>query len=77
MKIKDFKLGATGRFPYGKTAPDDQGELLAAMAVDHQHGVIRIEFGKPVAWLSLPSGDARAWATALIEKADELDKRRT
>jgi hypothetical protein len=74
MKIKNFKLGATGRFPYGRTGPDDEGELAAALAVDRANGVIRIEFGKPVGWLSLPSGHARALAKILLEKADELDR---
>jgi hypothetical protein len=77
MKINDFKLGATGRYPRGPMDATDEGELRAAMAVDHRNAVIRIEFGKPVAWLALPSAEARAWAAALIEKADELDRRQT
>jgi hypothetical protein len=74
MKIKDFKLGATGRYPFGRSGPDDDGELRAAVAVDRAQGLIRIEFGTPVAWLALPSGYARDLARLLVEKADELDK---
>jgi hypothetical protein len=74
MKLKDLKLGATGRYPFGHSRPDDEGELRAALAVDRAQGVIRIEFGKPVAWLALPSGYARELARLLVEKADELDK---
>ena len=48
------KIGATGQFPYGKLRHDDQGELSVAMAADSQQGVVRMIFGKPVAWLALP-----------------------
>lgn len=74
MKIKVLKLGATGRFPYGKANADDEGELAMALAADHSQGIVRVEFGKPVAWLGLPSAQARGLAALLIEKADELDK---
>lgn len=77
MKIKGFKLGATGQFPRGKADATDEGELRLAMAADHQQGIVRILFGKPIAWLGLPSTEARQWAAMLIEKADELDRRKT
>ena len=77
MKLKDFKLGATERFPYGKISEHDEGELRFALATDHGNGIVRIEFGKPVAWLGLPSGVARQLAAMLVEKADELDARKS
>jgi hypothetical protein len=77
MKIKDFKLGATGRYPYGKSRPDDEGELAAAIATDYTHGIIRIEFGKSVAWLALTAQLARDMAAELIKRADELDAKRS
>lgn len=67
-------LGATGEFPYGRSAPDDEGELRAAMATDRAHGLIRMDFGKPVAWLALPAVEARRWAAELARRADDLDK---
>jgi len=76
VKIKDFKLGATGAFPRGQADATDEGELRMALAADHGQGIVRIIFGKPIGWLGLASGDARALAAALIEKADELDKRK-
>lgn len=76
-RIKDFKLGATGQFPRGKVDAHDEGELRLALAADHQHGFVRVEFGKRISWLGLPSADARKIAAALIEKADELDTRLT
>lgn len=74
MKINDFKLGATGRYPRGPMDATDEGELRAALTIDRQNAVIRIEFGKPIAWLGLPSKEARDFAKLLIEKADELDR---
>lgn len=77
MKIKDFKLGATGAHPYGKVDDTDEGEIRLGMAADHHAGIIRIAFGKPIAWLGLPSSVARELALALIAKADELDRRKS
>lgn len=74
MKIKNFKLGGTGRFPYGKADAHDEGELLMALAADHANGIVRVEFGKPISWLGLPVREARALAALLIEKADELER---
>jgi hypothetical protein len=76
MKINDFKIGATGEFPYGTVDATDEGELRMAIAADPRNGVVRIEFGKPVAWLGLPTVHARGLAAMLIEKADELDRRK-
>jgi len=70
-----FPIGATGQFPYGKQDATDEGELAAAIGVDPKNGIIRIEFGKPVAWLSLPALEARRLAEILNEKADELERR--
>lgn len=70
-------LGPTGAFPYGKADASDEGELQMALAADHRAGIVRLAFGKPIAWLGLPSTEARALAAALIEKADELDRRKS
>jgi hypothetical protein len=77
MKIKDLKLGATGRFPEGQADAEDEGELRLAVAADYQQALVRIVFGKPITWLGLPATKARAFAQLLIEKADELDARKT
>ncbi len=77
MKIKDFKLGATGRYPQGKVDAEDDGEIRMALAADHRASIIRIEFGTPTAWLGLPATEARQLAALLIEKADELDRHRS
>lgn len=71
------KMGATGQHPYGKLNRTDEGELSVAMAVDARQGVIRLEFGKPVGWLALPAAHARRFAQLLLQKADELDKKKS
>jgi hypothetical protein len=77
MKIPDFKLGATGEFPRGRADATDEGELRLALAADHTNAIVRIEFGKPIAWIGLASSDARALAKMLNDKADEIDKRKS
>ena len=77
MKIKDFKLGPTGEYPQGKVDAQDDGELRLAIAADHRHGIVRVVFGTPTTWLGLPSREARSFAAMLIEKADELDKKKS
>ena len=71
-----MKPGATGRFPHGKADATDEGELRMALAADHANGIVRVIFGKSVAWLGLPSREARALAALLVEKADEIDSRK-
>jgi hypothetical protein len=67
-------VGPTGAFPYGKLDPDDEGELSVAIAADRSQGVVRFEFGKPVAFLALPAAHARTLAAVLLEKARELER---
>ncbi len=74
MKIKDLKLGPTGKWPRGTADPSDDGELRLALAVDRANGIIRVEFGTPVAWIGLPTTEARQFAALLLKKADELEK---
>jgi hypothetical protein len=77
MKIPDFKIGATGQFPRGQVDATDEGELAMAIGADHNHGIVRVVFGKPIEWIGLDSSHARGLAQMLIEKADELDARQT
>ena len=67
-----MKPGATHVFPQGKLNADDEGELNVAVAADREHGVVRLDFGKPVAWLALPKEQALAWAQSIRDKAHEL-----
>lgn len=71
---KDLRLGPTGRFPAGHADETDEGELQMAVAADPAAGIVRIVFGKPIAWLGLASSQARELAASLNAKADEVDR---
>lgn len=70
MSIRSkLKLGATGAFPQGKLNSSDEGELR--MAVSAANGVVRIDFGKPTAWIGLPANQAKELAAVLMRYAGE------
>jgi hypothetical protein len=48
-----------------------------AIAADHGNSIVRLQFGKPIAWLGLPANEARQLAAMLMEKATELDRRKS
>ena len=64
-------LGPTGDFPKGKLDATDEGGIN--IAIGSQVGpdglVVRIEFGKPTAWLGLPQEQAVQFAIAIIKHA--------
>lgn len=62
-------LGATGTFSQGKLNDDDQGDIKLAVAYDKLDGIVRIEFGKPVAWLGMPPPQAIELAKLLLRHA--------
>jgi hypothetical protein len=64
-------LGATGEFPDGKIDPTDEGGLQIAIAADPVRGLVRLDFGKRIAWLALRQNEARALAASIAEKAEE------
>lgn len=65
---KKLKLGASGAFPDGKLNRHDEGELRLAVGRD-ANGLVRVEFGKPVAWLALPPNEAKELAALLMRHA--------
>lgn len=76
--LLDFKpwnkrrAGATGDHPQGRLNADDQGGLRMAIAADVGGGVVRVDFGKPVAWLGLDKATALALAANLTKHANSL-----
>ena len=65
--------GATGRFPRGKQNAEDEGELRVVCTADREAGLVRLDFGKPVAWLSASPDEIRQIALQLLRKASEID----
>ena len=72
MGIKP-KLGATGQFPHGKAAPDDEGAVR--FAIGERDGNVLIDFGTPVKWMAMPPEQAVAMAQTLIAKARIVARR--
>jgi hypothetical protein len=74
--LKEFQpwnkrpFGATAQFPQGHLSDDDQGELRMGVGFDKLNGIVRVEFGKPVAWLGLPPPEARQLAALLLRHAE-------
>ena len=68
-KNNPMGLGATGQYPYGKSRPDDLGELKAALTVDREKHMVFLDFGKPVTWLSMTADQSEALAGSLIAMA--------
>ena len=62
-------FGSTGTFPQPKLDDDDQGGLRLGIAFDPVNGVIRMEFGKPVAWIGFAPEDAVQLAKSLLKAA--------
>jgi hypothetical protein len=70
----EARLGATGQFPEGKLADNDEGEIR--VAIGQQNGKVVIDFGKPVAWIGFTPEQAEEIAVTLREHALEARLRR-
>jgi hypothetical protein len=64
--------GPTGQYPRGRLAADDEGELDMALAVDHDRGLIVMDFGVPVQWIAMSKAEALDLARAVARKASQL-----
>lgn len=73
--LKEFQpwnkrpFGPTGEFPQGKLDDTDEGALKIGIAYDKLDGIVRVEFGKPIAWLGLPPPEAVGLARLLLRHA--------
>ena len=72
------EIGATEHYPQGKLDESDEGELT--MAITREGDIVRIGFGKPVAWLAMfprrrrsgLRGCSLITPLGFIEMADEI-----
>lgn len=70
VRLRCNQPGATGRFPDGVSRrPGDEGELAVAVSSPDADGNIYIDFGKEIAWLSLPRERVIDLARTLAAKA--------
>jgi hypothetical protein len=66
LKPSDL-AGPTDDYPDGKLNEHDEGGLMMAISVEN--GNVRLDFGKPVAWLALDPNRALAFAAAITGTA--------
>jgi hypothetical protein len=59
--------GPTGKFPDGKLNDDDEGELNIAVHADN--GMVRVDFGTKLEWISMTPDDAADLARILVRMA--------
>lgn len=76
-QVREFGLGATGRFPDGKIVREDQGEIKISIGVANRisgapHSIV-MHFGKEVAWIGFTAAQAREIAKTLVANADALE----
>jgi hypothetical protein len=62
-------LGARGTFSRGQIDEHDQGDIQIGVATDKAAGVIRLAFGKPVAWIGMPPAETIELAKLLLKHA--------
>jgi hypothetical protein len=67
------EIGATGDWPQGKLNEDDEGGL--AVEISTVGANVRVDFGKPVAWLAMDPDGALALASGIIEHAMRIKLR--
>lgn len=60
-------LGGQGTYSDGKAGDDDEGDLRLQVA--HSGDDVRIDFGKPVAWLGFPKAQAIQLAMLILKHA--------
>lgn len=63
-----MSIGATGKYPDGALGPHDEGELRFGVARD-PHGMVHVNFGKPVKWFAMPPEIAIQLARLLLRHA--------
>ena len=74
MRRFDDQVNDRARRAYsqGRINNMDDGDISLAIATDHKHKVIRIDFGKDVQWLAFGAKDAVDLAKQLIARAREI-----
>ena len=60
-------LGALGTFSQGRRNDDDEGDLR--LAVSSEPGMVRVDFGKRVAWVGFDPTGAENFANVLLKHA--------
>jgi hypothetical protein len=65
--LQAFQPWNKREYPQGQLNTEDEGALK--LAVGSADGVVRVDFGKPVAWLGLPPAEAVQFARLILRHA--------
>ena len=67
-------VGPTKDYPQGKLDEFDEGGLNIAVSheIRGQHRVVRVDFGKPLAWLAMDAETTMAFASLIVKHAMAL-----
>ena len=71
---EQLKGNATRKWPEGRLDGTDDGQLVYKVGSDPETGLVKIEFGKPVAWMAMSPQDAVNLAQSLIKHARSISK---
>lgn len=71
IALKKLQASIEGTYPEGKMTEDDEGALT--IAVGRQADKIVLAFPKEVTWIGMPVENARNFAQAILDKAEEVD----
>lgn len=61
------------KWPQGRIAPDDDGQLVIAIAADTKHKILKIHFGKPVEWIGLGKAEVNGLIELLQKRVREIE----
>jgi hypothetical protein len=67
LELKNMAQGFGRRYPHGRLSGDDDGEIAIGIASDLENKVVRMKFGKPVAWLAMDKDTAIVMLTNLAK----------
>jgi len=71
---EEMDLGPSGEFPEGVINEHDEGAMQYAIST--LNGKVLFNFGKPAAWFTMNSTQAREAAYMMIAHADSLDAKK-
>lgn len=72
--LDQFESRARREWSQGRINSDDEGDLAMAVTADKEHGVVILDFGKPVKWVGLPPQNVAQLVEMLIKAAREVAK---
>lgn len=61
-------------WPEGRVGPTDDGQIVFMASADPETNLVKLDFGKPVAWVAMSPQQAVEIAQSLIKQARSISK---